>query len=417
MQIVKLTTENIKRLHAVEITPDGNLIIVGGDNAAGKTSVLDSILYAIGGKKAVPDEPVHRGEDSAAVTLDLGDLIVERTFDADGKTSLRVKNADGGTQTKPQTILDNLTGRISFDPLAFLQQKASEQVETLAQLVGVNFKELDDQRRTFFDDRRLAGQEQRKAKAKLDEVPFDPDAPDKELNIAKMAQALEDANAHNAKVQRNKDAAESFNQRMQDAEEHLRLAQVRVDELNAERENREATAGELDFISTDELKAKFAVAETTNKAVVTNRRHNELADELTEAGDTYGKLTREIATIDALKGRRVTEATFPIEGLTFGFAEQADDDQPGQMQVRYNDLPFEQASSAERLRVSVAIGMAMNPDLRVVLIRDGSLLDEKNLQMIADMAEEGNYQVWLERVGEGEECAVIIEDGRVKATA
>ena len=52
--IVTLEAENIKRLKAVEITPEGNLVVVGGKNAQGKSSVMDSIAYALGGKKLVP---------------------------------------------------------------------------------------------------------------------------------------------------------------------------------------------------------------------------------------------------------------------------------------------------------------------------------------------------------------------------
>ena len=93
----------------------------------------------------------------------------------------------------------------------------------------------------------------------------------------------------------------------------------------------------------------------------------------------------------------------PIDGLSF--------DSDG---VYFKGVPFSQASSAEKLRVSVAMGIAMNPELKVLLIRDGSLLDQKNLKLIAGMANDSGHQVWVERVGSGEECQVIIEDGYVQ---
>ena len=61
----------------------------------------------------------------------------------------------------------------------------------------------------------------------------------------------------------------------------------------------------------------------------------------------------------------------------------------------------------------MAIGLATNPKLRVLLIREGSLLDEKNLAMVAEMAEKADAQIWLEKVGKGKECQVIIENGEV----
>ena len=43
MKIVELRAENVKKLRAVQIKPDGSLVVIGGQNGAGKTSVLDSI--------------------------------------------------------------------------------------------------------------------------------------------------------------------------------------------------------------------------------------------------------------------------------------------------------------------------------------------------------------------------------------
>ena len=56
-----------------------------------------------------------------------------------------------------------------------------------------------------------------------------------------------------------------------------------------------------------------------------------------------------------------------------------------------------------------------NPKLPVVLIRDGSLLDEASLAAVGQQAAEAGAQVWVERVGRGDECAVVIEDGEIVA--
>jgi hypothetical protein len=59
--------------------------------------------------------------------------------------------------------------------------------------------------------------------------------------------------------------------------------------------------------------------------------------------------------------------------------------------------------------------MAMNPDLRVICIRDASLLDDDSKAALAAMAEERDYQIWLEVVGDPGELGVIIEDGEVQS--
>ena len=61
----------------------------------------------------------------------------------------------------------------------------------------------------------------------------------------------------------------------------------------------------------------------------------------------------------------------------------------------------------------MAVAMAINPDLRVVIIRDGSLLDTKHMAVIEQMAKDKDFQVWMEIVDESGEVGVYIEDGQV----
>ena len=96
----------------------------------------------------------------------------------------------------------------------------------------------------------------------------------------------------------------------------------------------------------------------------------------------------------------------PLEGLSFN--------EDG---LVLNGIPFEQASDSQQLRASVALGMALNPELRVMLINQGSELDQRSLTELVDIAEELDCQVWVVRVSKGAECSVIIEDGSIVAEA
>lgn len=95
MKIVRLKSENVKRLNAVEITPEGNLIVIGGKNEAGKSSVLDSIQYVLAGGDSLPAMPIRKGQKKAQVVVDLGDIVVTRVFTV-GNSRLEVANKDGG---------------------------------------------------------------------------------------------------------------------------------------------------------------------------------------------------------------------------------------------------------------------------------------------------------------------------------
>lgn len=129
------------------------------------------------------------------------------------------------------------------------------------------------------------------------------------------------------------------------------------------------------------------------------RGAQQAAEELQAA---YDEKTEAIAALDARKAEGLATATFPIDGLSFGEGG-----------VTYNGVPFCQASSGEQLRVSLALAMAMNPELRVIRITDGSLLDSENMRLIEEMATASDYQVWIERVDEAGTAGVLIEDGTV----
>jgi hypothetical protein len=97
----------------------------------------------------------------------------------------------------------------------------------------------------------------------------------------------------------------------------------------------------------------------------------------------------------------------PVESLAFGEGE-----------VLYGGLPLGNASSAEQLRVSVGVAMAANPTLRILRVRDGSLLDDNSLELLSSLVAANNFQLWIERVEESDQRpCVVMEDGAVKAKA
>jgi hypothetical protein len=219
MQIVKLVSQNIKRLSAISIEPGAApLVVVGGRNRAGKSSVLDSIAYALGGKDLIPAEPIRAGEAEARITADLGDLVVTRVFRRDrlpcdcgvtnsgdmpirgddemhlqkcawhrfGETrsALTVKSKDGATYPSPQSMLDKLIGKLSFDPLAFATQAKDDPkraAETLRQLVGLDLEPLDIARKTAFEERTAASKALRTLEGAMATLPRHEGVPDAEL--------------------------------------------------------------------------------------------------------------------------------------------------------------------------------------------------------------------------------------------
>jgi hypothetical protein len=59
--------------------------------------------------------------------------------------------------------------------------------------------------------------------------------------------------------------------------------------------------------------------------------------------------------------------------------------------------------------------MANNNKVRVMRIKDGSLLDEDSLAVVAEMAHAHDFQVWIESVETSGNVGIYMEDGEVKA--
>ncbi|MDO4243564.1 MAG: AAA family ATPase [Actinomyces sp.] len=410
MKILELHAENIKRLRAVTITPDPTVQVISGRNAQGKSSVLDAIWLALaGGKasKAVP-RPVRDGADHAAVALDLGDLKVTRTWDASGKSALRVEAADGARYNSPQAMLDRLVGGLSFDPLAFTRLSAREQREALLDLVDldVDLDALDRERADLYAQRTDVG---RQGKA-LGDVVVDENLPIEETSMLQVLEDLRLAQEHNAEVSaaarkldhaereadRARQALEEARRRLIRAEEEVAYAEAAVNEARRE----QSEAGER--AETAPIEERMRTLEEDNAAIRANNEARARAAERDRLRGDYQDLTDQINAIDEAKAQALAAAAFPVEGLGF--------DDAG---VTYRGIPFAQASSAEQIRVSVAMAMALNPELRVLRIMDGSLLDSDAMEAIRAQVADGDFQLWIERVGDADAGAVVIEDGQV----
>lgn len=432
MRIIRLQAEGFKRLVAVDITPEGDLVELRGNNEQGKSSVLDAIFAALGGEKASPEKPVREGEEAAIIRLDLGEYVVTRYFTAEGTTSLKVTNPDGATFSKGQTTLNDLVGHISFDPLAFRDLPPEKQAEELRKLVDivdpetgepVDLGAIERDIKALFDERTIINRDGKAVSARVDgmAVAFVPEnAPDKDALLAQMTKAAE----HNAGIER----ARSQNAALARGIEISRADRDRCDrdiaEISQRLENlkEERALHERDIASGEERVANLeALPDPIDVAAVSaqlkecdgieaNKRHNAERDRLiAERDDLLAKSRAKTAKMRELHQRRATAiaaAKMPVEGLALQLVED-------KLAVVYEGIPFSQASDAVRLRVSVGVAMAANPKLRIIRLKDASLLDKAAIEALRQMAADNSFQVWAEFVGD-EGSGIIMEAGQVR---
>jgi len=429
-QIISLRSKNVKRLSAVSITPQGNVVVIGGKNGQGKSSVLDSIFWALGGDPSAK-MPVRRGEEKSRTVIEIGEpgkpaeLVVTRVFTAAGGTSLVVKNADGAKQSTPQAILDKLVGKLTFDPLDFARQKPPVQAETMRVLVGLDFTAHDAAHDKLFDERTAVNRHVKQLEGQLAGMPKHEGLPETESSTADILAEQQAASEKNAENEAARNALAALKAAQQGAEgsigelennvarltRELRDAEKKLKDTNMEITERAKTIERetpnveaLKDTDLSQFQTRAATVEETNRKIRSNVQRADLVTALKGHSDNAEKMTERLDKMDSDKRKKTTEAKYPVEGLLVDAAGG----------ITLNGIPFEQCSAAEQLRVSVSVGFAINPKLRVLLIRDGSLLDDESMVVLAKMAEEAKAQIWLERVGTDAHTSVIIEDGHVQ---
>lgn len=417
MRVVRLQAENLMRIKAIDITPEGNLVVVGGRNGAGKSSLLNSIFWTLIGPKAMKGvkRPVRDGEDRATVTVDLGDYKVTRSWTEDGGHTVKVENADGFRAQSPQALLDGFLGMLSFDPLDFTRQAPKAQLATLLELVDLPFdpETLASERATIFEQRTIANREANTLEAQIAGMPAPPDdLPAEPVSVAELGDSLRQVTeniAWNERVDRDVEragvavaAAEADVSRLVTALAEARSAVTVRRSVEKDMLRAKAKRPPMDDLvaQRDRVAAQLAEVDELNESIRDAQERAKLIDRRTLFVATSEDQTNQIEAIDERKSEAMKQAKMPIDGLGF------DDDG-----VTYKGVPFSQCSSAEQLRVSISMAMAVNPDIRVIRVTDGSLLDDDSLALLGEMAAENDYQVFLERVGDGAEVSIVIEDG------
>lgn len=398
MHIINLVSENVKRLKAVNLNfkPGEHLVVVSGKNGQGKSSLLDSIWWALGGSKDITSMPIREGQSEATITLDLGEYVVTRTFTQD-HTYLKVESQDGAKYPKPQDLLDKMIGSLSFDPLAFAKEDQKTQRQLLLNLLQIDVTGVDANRKMYHDKRLDFGREIKRLDTLLaGKAEPSPTLPTKSINVTNLANELVQARTKNQELAAKHTEGAKLKEAIKDMEGRLAEMKQRFEEIKAE------VNGAI-LIDTKVLEDRISQAEITNNQIREAQQYRSLKEEMDLVTAAYDECTTNINSCDEQKNILLASKPMPIPGLSI-----SDEG------VTYNNIPFTQISSAEQLKVSLSIAMAMNPKLKVIRILDGSLLDDDNFKVIEEMAKEKDYQVWVEKVDSSGKVGIYIEEGEVK---
>ena len=413
MKILKLTAENFKKLSAVEITPDGNVVVISGKNAAGKSSVLDAIEAALCGGRSLPKQPIKTGEVRAKVEVDMGEYKVTRKFF--GTNSTLTVETTGETKTevkKPQAFLDSVVGNISFDPLAFLNKQPAEQRNTLMEFLGLNLQEFADKIEIIKTQRSDVRKEKERKLHEAESITTTPNLPPQEINSGSLLKELNEITIHNQKCQEvaTKNAVDE--QKLQTTVKEMAAAQKAITDwqtrltglqtqMEALQRNLRINA-DIPMKNPAEVEEKITALSATNEAIRRNAQKKEAMAAMEICVEVYSKLGDDIKVVENQKAKKLAEAVMPVKGLTI----LADG-------LAYGGIPLEQVNAAKKLEICVSISMAMNPKLKVLRI-NGNDLDTESLLAIGKIVGDQGYQVWIEKVSDDNTIGFYIEDGQLK---
>ena len=309
-----------------------------------------------------------------------------------------------------------------LDPVEFVRMSPAERVETLKRITGLDFSKLDAKRKEYYDERVLTGREVKQIEGSVKGFEaYYPDVPEEKVSVSALLEDLAGIQDGNRKNDRKKDELETVTgetenakRRIEDMKKELKQLQVKIDEAQSFYEDLKALSNErtqevegLVDADEQEIKDQIAKVEETNTKIDSNVKFDKETEKLEQKKYAYQMLTSKLQKIEDDKQQQLSEIDFPVDGLSFN-----------ENDVLYNELPFneKQLSSEELLRVSFAIAIAARPNLKNILIREGSLLDENNLKLIGKMAEDAGIHVFVEVVSDGTDgkATIIIENGVVK---
>lgn len=402
IKINRLEIENVKRIKAVKIEPAQNgLTVIGGKNGQGKTSVLDSIAWALGGEKYRPSEAQRRESvvpPNLQVLLSNG-LIVERK----GKNSeLKVTDPRGGKGG--QQLLNEFIEQLALDLPRFMEASAKEKVDTLLKIIGVGetLAKLDQQENELYNRRRTIGQiaDQKGKFAK--EQPYYPEVPKDLISVSELIKSQQSILAKNGENQRKRNNLTALENKAADIQRQLDELQKNQSAVLVELEIARKSVEELQDESTAELERNISEIETINRKIRANLDREKAEDDAKQYSDQYARLDGELDIIRKSKTDLLTNADMPLPNLNVENGE-----------LTYNGNKWDNISGSEQLMIATAIVRRLNPKCGFVLLDKLEQMDIDTLREFGEWLESEELQVIATRVSTGDECSVIISDGYI----
>lgn len=402
MKINQLEIENVKRIKAVKVEPKQNgLTIIGGNNKQGKTSVLDSIAWALGGDKFKPSQAARDGSvlpPNLHIVMNNG-LVVERK----GKNSA-LKVTDPNGQKAGQQLLNEFVNGFALDLPKFMEASGKEKAQTLLKIIGVGDQlvELEKEEKELYQERLYVGRTADQKEKFAKEQPYFPDAPKDLISPSNLIKQQQEILAKNGENQRKRERLHQLEQDYQKINDDLSELLSKQKKIEEDLRIARLSAADLQDESTVELEKSISNIEEINRKVRANLDKEKAEDDAKTYRNEYNDLTAKISDVRSKKTDLLNSAELPLPDLSVMDGE-----------LVYEGQKWDNMSGSDRMKVATAIVRKLNPECGFVLLDKLEQMDLSTLQEFGEWLEAEGLQAIATRVSTGEECSIIIEDGYV----
>ena len=426
-----LVVENYRVIKLVRLEPDAEKVTLVGNNGQGKSTILDALFHLCQNAEAKKriSMPIRKGEDYAKIEAKFGDetgvkLIATRRFSGD-QNYVEVRNVDGMKFDSPETVMKNLCSHLTFDPLSFNNMSKKQRREILMELADLDFNEIDKRHIDLYDKRTTAGRllSDSAVAFKMLHKPAD-DCPDNTISISSLTDELKEKNKlaeeYRWKKEQWVERVDAANEKTKQFEEAiLEISELEADFKTAFKRltERAEAAKELsveqeshvgdepvpeEWKGTENIMQALNDAEANNALVQKKLAYLDHKNNVEKYDYEHEKLEQEVTKCFEEKKKMISNASYPLDGLSVDSES-----------VLYEGIPYDELSTGQMIKVSTAIAMKLNPNFKVIMLRNANDLDKINMKIILDMAKAEQYQVWIEKLEDDSPAAIRFEDGEV----
>jgi len=419
MKINKIQIQNILGIDRLEFEP-GKITTISGQNASGKTSVLEAIKGALGGGH--DGTLLKNGKDEGQVVLifDNGETLTKK-MNRD-KSTLVMEGSDGKKMKLGPSYLKEIIDSVGINPIQILTADPKTRIKLLLDSVpmelpvdeiklitgldrsgdtGHPLRVIEDIKKDIFEERAYINAEVKKGKARAEEmnktIPWQKDKKDWAVEGSVLRTELEKKNG--GKQSRIADLATKYDTAIIEVKEKAQkdIDVIQKDLADFLEKLRVQDREIIDRINTetnpeiDELKGKITEADINSK----NQAKISTAIEYVEKHKQEIELQKKAAlsqtgmleSLDTLKAELMEN--LPIENLEVRNGD-----------IYISGVPFDTLNEAAKITFCLFVAGLRKSKLPLVCVDGLESLDESTFQKFVELAEKTDMQFFVTRVSE-----------------